>query len=80
MSVNTVVRPEADGSFHSTLRGQEQAQSQFQRVQSRGFTPSIKLTAELPEHPDDKLFQRLWFAVLLNPAENTGGEFLEAAH
>lgn len=37
----------------------EQVQSQFLEVQSRGFTRSIKLTIELPEHSNDKLPQRL---------------------
>lgn len=41
---------------------------------------SIKLTIELPEHPNNKVPQRLWLAVLLNPAENACGEFLETAH
>lgn len=59
-SVNTVVWPEADLKFlYSILRGQSKPKVNFWKFQSRGFTRSIKLTIELPQHSDDELPQRL---------------------
>lgn len=51
------VWPEADWRFYSTLRGQSEPKVSFRKSVQR--FQSKKLTAELPEHPDDKLPQRL---------------------
>lgn len=47
------------GWLEFLLHPERPERAQSLRVQSRGFTRSIKLTIELPEHPDDKLPQRL---------------------
>lgn len=60
MSVVTVVWPEADWSFYSTLRRQSIThKSVLWEISPEVFFPLVKLTVELPQHTDNKLPQRL---------------------
>lgn len=60
MSVVTVMWPEADWSFYSTLRRQSIThKSVLWEISPEVFSRSVKLTVELPQHADNKLPQRL---------------------